>query len=71
MMAGAAVPINDKWANTGDSLDVHGDGRLVQRKKKTSRLSVGAFLIRVRGMYLLAKLKTKDHVSCLANSHLA
>mgnify|MGYP000853972322 CR=1 FL=1 len=33
--------------------------------------SFEAFLIRVRGMYLVAKPNNEDHVSCLADSHLA
>ena len=39
-------------------------------KQKDWQSSFGAFLIRVRGMYL-AKPKNEDHVSYLSDSHLA
>ena len=42
-----------------------------KHNKQDEPFSFGAFLIRVRGMYLLAKPKNKDHLSCLADSHLA
>ena len=41
-----------------------------REKHQPSRSSFGAFLMRVREMYLLAKPKNEHHISCLLDSHL-
>ena len=45
--------------------------RREEHEEKDLPTSFGAFLMRVRGMYLLTKAKNEDRVSCQADSHVA